>query len=96
MPPKECGKRESDKLGYKAKALAGIITSIGVIGTAILYVGSFYFQPLSATTVQNEKYEIKFKEIELKQTKTDECLIEIKTDTRWIKEGISEIKQKLK
>ena len=93
---RECRDRKEDKFPYKLIQYSTIIGSVGAIGAAIIYVGSFYFAPISRIKAIESQQQDKFKEIEQKQAKTDETIVEMKTDLKWIKEGISEIKQKLK
>lgn len=93
---RECKDRETDKFSYKLTQAAGLITAVSIIGGAILYVGSMFFQSIDAAQIVETKHTIQIRELELKQNQVDNTLIEYRTDIKYIKEALTELKQKIK
>lgn len=93
---RECRERETDKISYKITQIAGIITAIGIIGSVILYIGSMFFQTIKNAEATENKFNQKILAIETQQTETDKNIVELKTDVKYIREGITEIKQSMK
>ena len=88
-------RRESDKVFYKFKTISGMVTAIGIIGTAILFVGSLFFQTTKEAKACEQRATAKIETVEKNQSTIREDVVEIKTDIKYIREGIRELKKRL-
>ena len=85
-------RRESDRLGNRIKEISAIVSAIGIIGGAIIFITSMFFQTTKEAQACETRFSERFKELEVRQNEADNTLVELKTDVKYIREGITDLR----
>jgi len=80
----------------KLSHVAGIVSATGIIGAAILYIGSLFFQTNEKAEQCNVKVDAKIAVVEQRTEDVEKAFIETKSDLKYIRQDLRDIKKKIK
>jgi uncharacterized membrane protein len=80
----------------KLTSVAGIVSATGVIGAAILYIGSLFFMTKPEAEKEHEKIKVEVQAVAKDQVEMKGAMIEIKTDLKFVRTDLRDIKKKIK
>lgn len=81
-------RRKEDGLSYRIKYLGLLAASLLSIGALILGVGNVFWQTKSDAAACERR-------LDTANNEQDKTLVEMKTDLKYIKEGITELKERM-
>jgi hypothetical protein len=80
----------------KLTHIAGIISATGIIGSAILYVGSLFFMTKDKAELVHAQIQTKIENVEIQTVDVQKAIIEQRTMLTYISRDIKDIKKKIK